>query len=150
MTLMTPELRASVGRELTFEAPDHLAASSFRLFALALGDDNPRWRAGEAPPTFLVESLAYLDDRDALLRGGEIWGFVVPGTRALRGGHEYELRRPVRVGDRITVTWRIADIEEKVSRSGVELLVLTSEATFRSGDEVLAINRETVIYQALA
>lgn len=149
MSLLTPELQALIGREVVFTAPEPLSRSAFRYFALALGDDNPRWRDGEAPPTFVVESLQHLDDRDALLRGGEVWGIEVPGTRALRGGHEYEFHRPVREGDRITVTWRIAEVEEKLSGSGAQMLIVHSEASYRADGELLALNRETVVYQEL-
>jgi hypothetical protein len=152
VSLLTPELRALVGREVVYRAPEPLSRSAFRYFALALGDDNVRWRSGEAPPTFVVESIQYRDDRDALLRGGDVWGIEIPGTRALRGGHEYEFHRPVRDGDRLVVTWRIADIEEKTTSTGTRMLIVLSEATYRTDDddELLAVNRETVIYQELA
>ena len=150
MSLLTPDIASWVGREATFTAPEPYSGAEFRYFALAIGDENPRWRAGEAPPTFVVESNQYLDDRDALLRGGEVWQLVVPGARALRGGHEYTFHRPVRAGDRITVTWRIVDVNEKTSSSGRSLLFVVSEAVYRdAAGEAVAENRETVVYEEL-
>lgn len=149
-SLLTEEVRAHLGREVTYTAPEPLSAAAFRYFALAVGDENPRWREGVAPPTFICESVQYLDSRQELLRGGHSWELPVPdGCRLLRGGHEYELFRPVRAGDHVRVTWRIADLAERTSSSGRPMLIVTSEATYTTVEgEPLARNRETLIYQA--
>jgi hypothetical protein len=147
-TLLSDEVRAQVGREVTYTAPEPLSAAAFRYFALAIGDENPRWRQGAAPPTFICESVAYLDSRADLLRGGHHWDLPVSGCRELRGGHEYEFFRPVRAGDHVQVTWRITDITEKTSSSGKAMLIVTSEAAYSTtAGEPLAVNRETLIYQ---
>lgn len=147
-TLLTDEVRAHLGREVTYTAPEPLSAAAFRYFALAVGDDNPRWRQGVAPPTFICESVQYLDSRGDLLRGGHHWDLPVSGCRELRGGHEYELFRPVREGDHLSVTWRITDLAGRRSASGKAMLIVTSEASYRTlAGEQLAVNRETLIYQ---
>lgn len=150
MSLLTDELRSWIGREVNYTAPDPLSSSAFRYFALALGDDNPRWSAGEAPPTFICDSNQYLASDTALRSGGHVWPLPVPNTRVLRGGHEYEFTRPPGVGDRLSVTWRIEDIRERKSADGRDLLIVVSLATYCTVEgELLATNRETIMYQAL-
>ncbi|HKA50656.1 MAG TPA: MaoC family dehydratase N-terminal domain-containing protein [Candidatus Dormibacteraeota bacterium] len=146
-TLLTEEVRAHLGREVTYIAPEPLSGAAFRYFALAIGDDNPRWRQGVAPPTFICESVQYLDSRVDLRRGGHHWDLPVSDCRELRGGHEYEFFRPVREGDHVSVTWRLTDLAERRSAGGKAMLIVTSEATYRTiAGEPLAVNRETLIY----
>jgi acyl dehydratase len=69
----------------------------------------------------------------------------------IRGGHEYEFFRPVRPEDRITVSWRLDDISEHLSSRGGTMLIVLATATISDQcGEVLARNRETLIYQPLA
>ena len=148
MTLLNDNLRSHIGREVTYTAPEPLSGAAFRYFAIAVGDDNPRWRSGIAPPTFICESNQYLDSREDLMAGGHIWDLPVTGCRLLRGGNEYEFFRPVRTGDHVTVTWRIVDMQERRSSSGSPMLIVTSEASYgTTAGELLAKNRETLIYQ---
>jgi hypothetical protein len=146
--LLTPKVSAVIGQEETFTAPEPFSGSEFRYFAMALGDDNPRWRSGEAPPTFVCESSQYLDNRNDLLQGGHRWNLPVTGSRVIRGGNEYEFHRPVRAGDRLTVTWRLRDLQEKTGSGGEPLLIVLSEAEYRDqSGELLASNLETLIYR---
>jgi len=50
---------------------------------------------------------------------------------AVKAGDEYEFRAPVRVGDTITVTQRLADIQVKEGKNGPMYLVI-AEGTFRN------------------
>jgi hypothetical protein len=89
-------------------------AGHLKRFAEAVGDSNQRWRS-EAPPTFLV-ALApvsmHLAEAEEYGRG---W---------LNGGNRFEYIEPVRVGDRITATGRIADVYEKSGSSGSLLFII--------------------------
>lgn len=68
----------------------------------------------------------------------------------IRGGHEYEFFRRVLPDDCISVTWRLEDISEHKSSSGGSMLVVISSATYASkSGELLARNRETLIFQPL-
>lgn len=69
----------------------------------------------------------------------------------IRGGHEYEFFRPMLPTDRLSVTWRLDDISErKSSRGGRSMLVVIASATYTNQrGEMLARNRETLIYQPL-
>ena len=107
-------------------------------------------KRGIAPPTFVCETNQYLTNRDQLLNGGHSWKLPLPAGRHLRGGHEYEFYRTVRADDRLTVTWRIDNIEERTASSGLPLLIVKSIASYRNQDgELLATNIETFIFQSL-
>lgn len=162
MSLLTEELLANVGRTATYVAPEELGRASLRYFARAVGDDDPRVTDAEAaraagfrdvvaPVTFVCETNQYLDGRpDEEGYVGHSWGLEVPGTRLLRGGHEYEFLAPVHPDVVLHVTWRIEDITARTSSQGTELVVVTSTAEYADQHgTLLARNRETLIYQEL-
>jgi acyl dehydratase len=148
-------LRALVGREAVYEAPEELGRAAIRYFALAVGDDNPLYFDDEyaaangypsvvAPPTLICETNQFVrGPRDA---DGYLTQMLAPeidGMRQMRGGNEYEFARPVLPSDRVTISWRIAEVKERG-----ELFFVVSEATYTNQDgDVLARNRETIVYQ---
>ena len=161
MSLLTPELKARIGDEVAYRSPDELGRAAIRYFALAIGDDNPLYLDDKyamdhghpsviAPPTLVCETNQFVPgprDADGYLT--QMFSLEVPGTRQIRGGNSYEFFRPVLPADRITITWRLEDIMERTSSAGVEMLVVTSVATYTNHDgEKLARNTETIIYQA--
>jgi acyl dehydratase len=155
---MTNALKACVGREVTYVAPEPLGAASIRYFATATGDTNPLYsdevaaslsRHGGiiAPPTMVCETGQFYvapQGPDGYL--GHRWELPIESDRHIRGGNEYELFQPVRPDDRITVTWRIVDIYERETRKGGAMIFIVSEARYSNQrGELLAINRETTI-----
>jgi hypothetical protein len=112
-TSVVERLRARIGQtgsptEATVEA-GHL-----KRFVEAIGDPNPRWTK-EAPPTFLVAlapASMHLDEAEEYGKG---W---------LNGGNRFEYFEPVKVGDRITATSRVADVYEKTGGSGSLLFII--------------------------
>ncbi len=160
MSILTDAVRSLIGTEVSFTAPEELGRAAIRYFALATRDDN-RLYVDEAyarahgfpsvvaPPTLVCETNQYMSGRpDADGYIGHRWSLPLAGYRVIRGGNEYEFRRPVLPRDRITARWRIAGVEEKLSRRGTPMLVVVSEITYSdSVGEVLATNRETTIYQ---
>lgn len=160
--MLTDEVRAFIGREVTYTAPEEIGRASIRYFALAIGADNPIYvdpdaarAAGHpdvvAPPTMICESNQYLHremDEHGFI--GHSWDLQVTGARLIRGGNDYTFERAVLPTDRLTVTWRIEDIVEKTSSKGVEMLIVTSTATYADADgDVVCTNAETLIYQKL-
>ena len=162
MALLTEELKAWIGREAHYSAREELGRASIRYFALAMGDDNPLYvddayakQAGYpsliAPPTLVCETSQYAHgapNHDGYI--GHEWQLPVAGCRLIRAGNDYEFTRPVLPGDRISVTWTLEDIVERsASRGGTQLFV-TSIARYRDArGEVVAVNRETLVYQPL-
>ena len=112
-TSVVDRLRARIGAT----APPITAtveSGHLKRFAEAIGDPNPRWLQ-EAPPTFLV-ALAppsmHLTEAEEYGKG---W---------LNGGNRFEYIEPVKVGDQITATGRVADVYEKTGSSGSLLFII--------------------------
>jgi acyl dehydratase len=160
--LLTDELKQWIGREVNYTAPEEIGRASIRYFALAIGDDNPLYFDDEyaraagyagviAPPTFICETNQYAHrqpNADGYI--GHWWDLPLTGCRMIRGGHEYEFWRPVRPEYQIKVNWRLENITEHRSSHGGTLLRVIALATFRNQhDEILAQNRETLIFQPL-
>jgi acyl dehydratase len=160
MSLLTDEVRAWIGKEAVYEAPEEIGRAAIRYFALALGDDNPLYTDEEharangypgviAPPTMICETNQFVGGpRDANGYLTQMFELDIPNTRQIRGGNSYEFFRPVLPADRVTITWRLEDITERKTSAGIEMLVVTSVATYTdAGGELLARNTETIIYQ---
>ena len=163
MALLTEELRSWIGREADYPAREELGRASIRYFALAMGDDNPLYvddayarQAGYpsviAPPTLVCETCQYAHrapNADGYI--GHEWTLPLPASRLVRAGNDYEFMRPVLQSDRISVTWTLESIVEKSFSKGGTQLFVTSVARYRDAvGEIVAVNRETVVYQPLA
>jgi len=162
MSLLTDELRAWIGREVDYPAKEELGRASIRYFALALGDENPLYvddsyakEAGYpsviAPPTLVCETCQYAHRRPEP-NGyiGHEWHLPISGCRMIRAGNDYEFTRPVLPEDRISVTWTLEEIVERTSSRGGTQLFVTSVARYRdAAGEVVAVNRETVVFQPI-
>jgi acyl dehydratase len=162
VTLLTDEVKAWIGREAHYPAREELGRASIRYFALALGDDNPLYvddayakKAGYpsviAPPTLICETCQYAHQSpNAEGYIGHEWHLPVPNARLIRAGNDYEFMRPVLPADRISVTWTLESVVEKPSSRGGTQLFVSSVARYRDAQsEVVAINRETIVYQPL-
>ena len=162
LVLLTDELKQWIGREFNYAAPEELGRASIRYFALAIGDDNKLYfddayarSAGYAgviaPPTFVCETNQYAHrqpNADGYI--GHSWELPLTGCRMIRGGHEYEFFQPVVPDDRLRVSWRLEDISEHSSSRGGSMLIAIALATFSNHrGEMLARNRETLIFQPL-
>ena len=156
--LLTDELKSWIARKVSYTAPEELGRASIRYFALALGDDNPLYRDEEfarktrhggiiAPPTFICETNQYMDaapNEDGYI--GHHWDLPIPDSRSIRGGSEYEFFQPVRPTDRITATWRIADIYEEETSTGRVLYVMSEVEFVNQDGHLLAVHRDTNMY----
>ena len=126
---------------------DHVAA-----FARALGDPNPLYvdaasaRSGPfgtlvAPPTYPIAFMT-----QAMAGGMET--FLELGLNFMtlvHGEQEFEYARPIRAGETLTLTGRIADVYEKTGSSGtLDFVVLETEARDAGGGLVF-FSRNTLI-----
>ena len=163
MALLTDELKSWIGREVRYPAQEELGRASLRYFALAIDDDNPLYRddayareagypSAIAPPTFVVETCQYAHRRpDEHGYMGHAWHLPVHGCRMIRAGNDYEFLRPVLPEDRVSVTWTLEDIVERASsRGGTQLFVTSVGRYYDETGGLLAVNRETLVYQPLA
>ena len=136
-SVVTEEMRQVVGVE--GEPKTHLVeAGAIRKFADAIGDPSPAYRgdAAVAPPTFLR----------SLDAGPPSAAFESPFPDVLDGGSEWEYVRPVRAGDRISVTETLVDIAEKSGRLGPMLLTTWETRYADDGGTTVATQRNTLVY----
>ena len=150
-------LKTSVGQEVVHRAPDELGRSSFRKYALAIGDFNPLYTdrdfAGSqglrdviAPPTLICDTWQYVDgDMD---ESGDLIGRdQVQEEGTLRAGNDYEFFQPVYPDDIITAYKRVKDVFEKQGRSGRLVFQEVENSFYNQRDELLARNTETLLYR---
>lgn len=148
--LLTDEVRRLIGSTVTYQAPEELGSASIRYFALAIGSDPGRW-VDEAPPTLVCETCQLTgesvpDDAGYL---GHSWLLPLPvPCTMVRGGNDYRFEQPVRPGERITTTWELTSMQERVDASGQPMLMVTATGTYASAEgATLATNTETLIYR---
>ena len=128
--------------------PEHVAA-----FARALGDDDPLYRDAEAakrgpfgtvvaPPTYPIAFMiqAMSGGMDTFLELGLNFMTLVHGEQ------EFEYVRPVKIGETLTLTGRIADVYEKMNSAGATLdfVVLETEGK-DTGDQPVFYSRNILI-----
>lgn len=109
---------------------EHVAA-----FARALGDANPAYY-GPGATAPLTYPIAFMTQAMA----GGMETFLELGLNFMtlvHGEQEFEYVRPLRVGETLTLTGRIADIYEKTGSSGtLDFVVLETEARDTAGAPV--------------
>ena len=123
---------------------DHVAA-----FADALADHDPRYRGADAvaPPTYPIAFMI-----QALAGGADVFGELgLDFLTLVHGEQEFEYVRPVRVGETLTLSGRIADIYEKRSSSGsvLDFVVLETEAK-DAGEQTVFWSRNVLISKRAA
>jgi acyl dehydratase len=102
-------------------------------FAAALDDANPEY-ATLAPPTYPIAFMtqAMSGGMEAFLELGLNFMTLVHGEQ------EFEYVRPVRVGETLTLTGRIADVYDKTNSSGavLDFVVMETEGADEAGKPV--------------
>ena len=131
-----------IGKEYG-EVPFEVDRARIVQFADAIGDPDERYRGEEAvaPPTFpTVMQIA---------TGGQVVLDPELGldyTRVVHGEQEYVVERPLRAGDRLTATPRIADIYAKGPNE-----FLVTETVIKDADgNVVVTGRSTLISRGTA
>ncbi len=130
-SIIPESLRNAIGVEsdpITYEIEKgHIAR-----FAEAIGDENPlysdeikarnsKYGGIIAPPTFYR----------ALRPGSLPETAESPFTRNLDAGSDWEYFEPIRPGDRITVTIKLADVVEREGRLG-KMIIITRETRYEN------------------
>ena len=113
ITSVVDRLRSRVGQAAPAISAK-VEVGHLKRFTEAIGDSNPRWEI-EAPPTYLVALIPVSMHLAEAEEYGKGW---------LNGGNRFEYMEPIRVGDRITATGRIADVYEKTGSSGSLLFII--------------------------
>ena len=133
-TSVIERLRARIGKPAP-PAEATVEAGHLRRFVEAIGDPNPRWKS-EAPPTFLVALVPVSMHLEEAEDYGKGW---------LNGGNRFELMEPVKVGDRITATGKVADVYEKTGGSGSLLFIIFETEYVNQHGRTVAKLRGTAI-----
>ena len=142
---ITPEMKAAIGVE-SEPRTSEVETGAIIKFAEAIGDTNPiyneeaaarqsRYGGMIAPPTFLR----------SINPGPLKVEFRSPYTANLDGGSEWEYFEPIRPGDRITVTTKIADLYERAGRLGNMLFMVRETNYVNQFGNTVAKQRTTVI-----
>jgi len=143
-SLISEEFRNKVGVEWEVGVYD-VEKGMIRKFVRATGDPNPLWQDEEyarqsqygstiAPPNFI------------LTIGGEQFGQLIASMfpeGLLHGSTELECYQPVRPGDRIAVTVKIASIREL--RSSKTVFVIFALTYTNQKHELVARCRQTMV-----
>jgi acyl dehydratase len=118
-----PPSKEMIGRVLSTGSAT-VTAEHVAAFAAALGDPNPEY-ATTAPPTYPIAFMtqAMAGGMDTFLELGLNFMTLVHGEQ------EFEYVRPIRIGETLTLTGRIADVYEKQSSGGgtLDFVVLETE-----------------------
>lgn len=109
-----------------------------RELAGAIGDPNPiysdreaakrdGYRDTPAPPTFLTVPMMWCEKMPFMINDLKINFFMV-----LHGEEEYEYYKEIYPGDVITGTPKIVKMEEKTSKSGSKMDMITLEVLYKN------------------
>lgn len=138
-----PLNRDFIGRSYPASAPYEVGREKIREFATAIGDANPAYVDADAaralghpdviaPPTFLTVLTFRFFDESPIVDPG----LGLEYSRVVHGEQRFVHHRPVRAGDRLAVTSRVADIRD-AGRN--ELLTTQSEVTTVDSERVATV-----------
>ncbi len=136
-SVITEEMRKAIGVESPAGPETEIEKGHIRRFAEAIGDSNILFTDEEkarnttkyggiiAPPTFFRSCTGGGGGQRIDVRA------ITGLTRALDGGSDWEYFEPVRPGDRISVTTKIVDFQERDGRMG-KMLITYNQSTYRN------------------
>ena len=157
MLSLLEKLNKTIGQEIILQAPDEIGRSSLRQYALAIGDFNPLYsdqkfaeaqgfRDVMAPPTLICDTWQYVDsDMDEL--GDLIGRGPTRELKGLRAGNEYEFFQAIHPDDVISAHWKVKDVYERTTRSGLIIFQVIETTFYNQREELLARNTETMFYR---
>ena len=149
-------LKQQIGRKTTYTDEFVVEKGMIERFAIAIGDPNllyfdesfaasTRYGGIIAPPTFLFEWNHHKHSIMSPEIRKSLFAEIERMPRLLRGINEYEFISPVRPGDVITTTSRVADVYEKQGRSGQLIFMICTTDYFNQKEEVLGRSVDTYI-----
>jgi hypothetical protein len=140
-SIITSEMRALIGVE-TPPLTTEVEQGDLRRFREATGETDPRF-AEVFPPTFFCPDPIIAAQRAGLKRP---WPF----RYSIDGGSEWEFHRPVRVGDTLALTAKIADLYEKrgSANTGRMLFTIIEVRCTNQRNELVGVARGTgIVYE---
>ncbi|MAK24958.1 MAG: hypothetical protein CL414_07025 [Acidimicrobiaceae bacterium] len=158
-SLIPPESLARVGEILSEPVTVLIDQREAQRYAYAVGDLNPiyfdegsaqaaGYRSITVPPLFITHALVRPKPADELRLDGlyqDTAAVSLQVSRMMFGGEEWDFLEPVHVGDEITGTTRLADLDQKEGKKG-PFVRLVRETTFTNQDEqIVARSRQVGI-----
>ena len=137
-TFIGPDARAMVGAETPWGMPFEVEKGAVLRFARSIGDKNPLYidevYARAIPPGRIPvpEASGFFDFNMESGHEREItWRIPLPLVKRVRVKDEYEMLRPIYVGDAIQARSRVLDIYEKEGRTG-RIIFILAETEYRN------------------
>ena len=155
-SLIPSESLARVGEVLAGPVTVPIDRREAQRYAYAVGDENPLYfdekaahaagyRTITVPPLFITHALVLPKPASTLREEGlyeDTTSVQLEVSRMMFGGEEWDFIEPVCVGDEITATTRLADLDQKEGSKG-PFVRLVRETTFVNQDEqVVARSRQ--------
>lgn len=149
--LIADEFRGKIGVEWEGGVYE-IEKGMIQRFARAIDDPNPLWQDEEyasksqfggiiAPPTFIL-TIGFERIQQKLAT-------LMPGAGRLHGGTEVEYYQPVRPGDVITASGKIAQVQERESSKLGKIVLVTFSITYTNQRQELVTRcrQQTILYQ---
>ena len=109
-----------------------------RRFARAVGDTNPLWKDGAIAPLTFTLSIGFEQFVEDLMK-------LTPFNTVLMGSTEIESYQPMKLGDVITVVFKISHLRERKGQTG-KMAFMTFDSTYKNKEqELVAKCRQMVI-----
>lgn len=141
-SLLTPELKACIGREAP-PRTEVVTRRDIRKYAISTGTRIRKHLDGdEAPPLYHVALFWDVVEREQLTPDGVSVDTLLPKLpleRAMAGGLEITYHRPIVPGDVLIARRTLTDLYEKAGRSGPLIFYeITLDVRAENGSPVLA------------
>jgi len=134
-SVITDDMRAMIGTE-TSRVVHEVDKTMLSRIAEAIGDADPRWQQ-EAAPGFVLAAM--------VTGGGELPDKLFPMQRRVAGGGDWEFLLPIRVGDVITCSTKLADIYEREGKAGKLLFIQAETMITNQRGELAARGKSSLI-----
>lgn len=156
-SLITPEIKAMIGKEDYFPGTEVIDKSSIRRYAQAISDLDPLYFDEEyaqktpysgiiAPPTFIFDVSSNIFS-EVGEDGRDLSRITIPGLRFARSGNEYQFFQPARLGYIINQKRKIVDIYERESRTLGKIMFIVYDTLYTNQEgKLLSINTETLMF----
>jgi|SRR5690625_148055 len=149
MGLLTPELKAAIGRSLP-PVKAEVTRRDIRKYAVSTEQRLPRFlRGDEAPPLFLFGLFLEVLPRDEMLEDGRQpdSGLVpdLPLKRVMAGGTEAKIFRGIYPGDVLVLKQTLVDLYEKQGSQGPLIFAIVENRIETEAGEPVMTERVTRI-----
>lgn len=142
MSLLTPEMKAAIGRALP-PVTEEVTRREIRKYAVSTGQRLEKYlRGDEAPPMFLFGLFRDILEAEQMLPDGRApdSGLLpdLPLKRVMAGGTEATYHRRIYAGDVLVATQTLVDLFEKEGSQGPLIFaVVENDVKTKDGEPVM-------------